>query len=68
MSVTIRMTASSKSASLIEAFTFIVIWFSSDAYSFKAFQLPPLYRYINMCHLLLPPHPGKIIYALNIIY
>jgi hypothetical protein len=67
MSVTIRMTASSQSASLIRGFTFIVIWFSIDAYSFKAFQLPPFYRYINWYYFLLPPLL-KNIYALNIIY
>jgi hypothetical protein len=61
MSVTIIMAASSQSASLIEGFTFIVIWFSNDAYSFKAFQLPPLYRYINRCWFLLPLIPKNII-------
>lgn len=62
MSVTITMTASSKSASLIEGFTFIVIWFSNDAYSFQAFQLPPFYRYINRCCFLLPPVSKKILW------
>ena len=67
MSVTIRMTASSKSASLIRGFTFIVIWFQLMLTRLRLFSYrlsTGISTSITFCY----PLPEKYIYALIIIY